>query len=104
MRRDSLIARVHATARVVWSHFSNLIRWRTPAPEPPKGERPKSRTQELLVERLKTYEEEIQRLQVENDQLRMSASAFGELAERLNQALRSAARVGRGRTPIPRGR
>lgn len=49
---------------------------------------------------LKRYEEEIARLRLENESLRMSATKFGELAERLNEALRKAS--GRGRTPVPR--
>ena len=38
-------------------------------------------------ERLAKYEVELARLRTENDQLRRSAQAFGELAERLNRAL-----------------
>jgi hypothetical protein len=37
--------------------------------------------------RLAQYEAELLRLRTENDQLRRSAQAFGELAERLNRAL-----------------
>jgi hypothetical protein len=44
---------------------------------------------------LKSYEEELTRLRVENDQLRRSSQAFGELAERLSIALRTATRVNR---------
>jgi hypothetical protein len=40
--------------------------------------------------RLALYEAQVERLRAENDQLRMSAQAFGELAERLNRALRIA--------------
>ena len=40
-----------------------------------------------LEERLAKYETELVRLRTENDQLRRSAQAFGELAERLNRAL-----------------
>ena len=40
-----------------------------------------------LEERLAKYELELGRLRTENDQLRRSAQAFGELAERLNRAL-----------------
>ena len=40
-----------------------------------------------LEERLARYEAELVRLRTENDQLRRSAQAFGELAERLNRAL-----------------
>ena len=40
-----------------------------------------------LEERLAKYEVELGRLRTENDQLRRSAQAFGELAERLNRAL-----------------
>lgn len=49
---------------------------------------------------LRRYEEEIARLRLENEYLRRSATVFGELAERLNDALRKAS--DRGRTPIPR--
>lgn len=38
-------------------------------------------------DRLEKYEAELARLRTENDQLRRSAQAFGELAERLNRAL-----------------
>ena len=40
-----------------------------------------------MEERLARYEAELARLRTENDQLRRSAQAFGELAERLNRAL-----------------
>jgi regulator of replication initiation timing len=48
-----------------------------------------------LEQQLKTYEEELVRLRVENDQLRRSSQAFGELAERLSVALQTATRVNR---------
>ena len=48
-----------------------------------------------LEQQLKTYEEELARLRVENDQLRRSSQAFGELAERLSIALQTATRVNR---------
>ena len=48
-----------------------------------------------LEQQLKHYEEELVRLRVENDQLRRSAEAFGELAERLSIALQTATRVNR---------
>jgi hypothetical protein len=48
-----------------------------------------------LEQQLKTYKEELARLRVENDQLRRSSQAFGELAERLSIALRTATRVNR---------
>jgi hypothetical protein len=41
-----------------------------------------------LEQQLRNYEEEVARLRVENDQLRRSSQAFGELAERLSVALR----------------
>jgi cell division septum initiation protein DivIVA len=37
--------------------------------------------------RLVSYEAELEHLRTENEQLRRSAQAFGELAERLNRAL-----------------
>ena len=40
-----------------------------------------------LEERVARYEAELAKLRTENDQLRRSAQAFGELAERLNRAL-----------------
>lgn len=48
-----------------------------------------------LEQRLARYEAELARLRTENEQLRRSAQAFGELAERLNRALliATAARV-----------
>jgi hypothetical protein len=49
----------------------------------------------VLEEKLRNYEEELLRLRVENDQLRRSSQAFGELAERLSVALRTATRVDR---------
>jgi hypothetical protein len=48
-----------------------------------------------LEEQLRTYETELMRLRVENEQLRQSSQAFGELAERLSVALRTATRVNR---------
>ena len=50
-------------------------------------------TMAALEEQLRTYEDELMRLRVENEQLRQSSQAFGELAERLSVALRTAARV-----------
>jgi hypothetical protein len=44
------------------------------------------------------YEDELMRLRVENEQLRQSSKAFGELAERLSVALRTATRVNRRHT------
>jgi hypothetical protein len=41
-----------------------------------------------LQEQLRHYRDEVARLRVENEQLRRSAQAFGELAERLNLALK----------------
>jgi hypothetical protein len=49
----------------------------------------------VLEEKLRSYEEELLRLRVENEQLRRSSQAFGELAERLSIALRTATRVDR---------
>jgi hypothetical protein len=46
-----------------------------------------------LEEKLRVCEEELVRLRVENEQLRRSSKAFGELAERLSLALKTAARV-----------
>jgi hypothetical protein len=47
----------------------------------------------VLEEKLRSYEEELLRLRVENEQLRRSSQAFGELAERLSIALRTATRT-----------
>jgi len=52
----------------------------------------------VLEQQLKSYEEELARLRVENDQLRRSSQAFGELAERLSIALQTATRVNRRST------
>ena len=66
-------------------------------------------TMAALEEQLRTYEDELMRLRVENEQLRQSSQAFGELAERLSVALRTATRVNRaavgsgGRRPAARG-
>ncbi len=48
-----------------------------------------------IEEKLRCYEAELAQLRVENEQLRRSAQTFGELAERLNVALRTATRVNR---------
>ncbi len=60
-----------------------------------------------LEEHLAKCEAELARLRTENDQLRRSAQAFGELAERLNRALliASAARHAQasfGNSPVQR--
>ena len=52
-------------------------------------------TMAALEEKLQSYEDELMRLRVENEQLRQSSQAFGELAERLSVALRTATRVNR---------
>jgi hypothetical protein len=54
------------------------------------GERQQMRT---LEDQVRRYEEELARLRVENEQLRRSSQAFGELAERLSIALNTATRV-----------
>jgi hypothetical protein len=62
-----------------------------------------------LEERLTKCEAELARLRTENDQLRRSAQAFGELAERLNRALLIAtaarhAQASIGSAPVQRRR
>jgi hypothetical protein len=57
----------------------------------------------VLEEKLKSIEEELVRLRVENEQLRRSSKAFGELAERLSIALKTAARVDRKATAADSG-
>ncbi len=52
-------------------------------------------TMAALQEKLRSYEDELMRLRIENEQLRQSSQAFGELAERLSVALRTATRVNR---------
>ena len=52
-------------------------------------------TMSALEEKLRSYEDELTRLRVENEQLRQSSQVFGELAERLSVALRTATRVNR---------
>jgi len=54
-------------------------------------------TMAALEEKLRTYEAELLRLRIENEQLRQSSQAFGELAERLSDALRTATRANRKR-------
>ena len=54
-------------------------------------------TMAALEEKLRTYEAELLRLRIENEQLRQSSQAFGELAERLSDALRTATRANRSR-------
>jgi len=57
-------------------------------------------TVQTLEERLRRYEAELARLQTENEQLRRSSQAFGELAERLSIALRTATRVNETVAPV----
>ena len=52
-------------------------------------------TMAALQEKLRSYEDELMRLRIENEQLRQSSQAFGELAERLSDALRTATRANR---------
>jgi hypothetical protein len=56
-----------------------------------------------MEERLARYEAELAKLRTENEQLRRSAQAFGELAERLNRALliATAARHAQASMPAP---
>ena len=63
--------------------------------DPQMGASDKMAAMAALEEKLRGFEEEIVRLRVENDQLRRSSQAFGELAERLSVALRTATRVNR---------
>jgi hypothetical protein len=53
----------------------------------------------LLEEQLRWCEAEIARLRVENEHLRRSSQAFGDLAERLNIALRTATRSPQSKRP-----
>ena len=57
-----------------------------------------------LEDQMKRYEAELMRLRIENEQLRQSSQAFGELAERLSVALRTATRVNRRATAADSGR
>ena len=52
-----------------------------------KGRPPMEPVMREMDEQVARYEAELVRLRTENDQLRRSAQAFGELAERLNRAL-----------------
>lgn len=52
-----------------------------------------------LEEKLRGYEVELTQLRIENEQLRLSSQAFGELAERLSVALKTASRVESRHTP-----
>jgi hypothetical protein len=64
------------------------------------------RTAEAMIgleEKLRSVEEELVRLRVENEQLRRSSKAFGELAERLSLALKTATRVDRKATAADSG-
>lgn len=98
----TVFARLFAPVRS-WRFRAGLSRSRRPAPQQREGCR--NSEQDATSTRLRQYEEEIQRLRLENEQLRASATGFGELAERLNQALRNGTRsAGRGHTPIPRSR
>ena len=56
-----------------------------------------------LEQQLRSYEQELARLRVENEQLRQSSQAFGELAERLSVALQTATRVNRRPTAADSG-
>ena len=71
-----------------------------------QGEREhmRSKTMAALEDQLKSYEAELMRLRIENEQLRQSSQAFGELAERLSVALRTATRVNRRATAADSGR
>jgi hypothetical protein len=60
-------------------------------------------TMVALEEKLRAIEEELLRLRVENEQLRRSSKAFGELAERLSLALKTATRVDRRATAADSG-
>jgi len=58
----------------------------------------------VLEDKLRHYEEELLRLRVENEQLRRSSKAFGELAERLSIALKTATRADRKAMAADSGR
>lgn len=58
----------------------------------------------VFEQQLKFYEEELARLRVENEQLRQSSQAFGELAERLSIALQTATRVNHRASAADAGR
>ena len=92
------------TVRQWIRHVLSCLFFRTPV-SPPRdcatARALASGTEDPVRKCLHRYEEEIERLRTENEQLRMSAKAFGDLAERLNQALQQARPAGRGRTPVP---
>jgi hypothetical protein len=81
--------------------FARLQRLRSPGGECPEQARLAAAAQDTQNRRLRRYEEELEKLRVENEHLRLSATTFGELAERLNSSLKTTG--DHGRTPVPRG-
>jgi hypothetical protein len=84
------------------AHQSHAVR-RTDLRTSDRQMRLRETTVVLLEEKLRSCEEEIVRLRVENEQLRQSSKAFGELAERLSIALKTATRVDRKSTAADTG-
>ncbi len=72
---------------LVLNPAADTERWRA---RRPRAARQVPGDREALHRRLRRYEEELERLRVENEYLRQSAMAFGDLAERLNHSIRSA--------------
>ncbi len=81
----------------IWQEAGLLISWRSPEDAVPRRRRG-DRTAEAQERLIRALLDRCVHLEAENERLRQSARAFGELAERLNRHVRGERLPGTDRT------
>jgi hypothetical protein len=81
----------------IWQEERLIVSWRSPSEAAPQRRRT-DRTAEAQERLIRLLIDRCAHLEAENDRLRQSARAFGELAERLNRHVRGQRHTGRDRS------
>jgi hypothetical protein len=81
----------------IWQERGLIVSWRSPDEAAPQRRRT-DRTAEAQERLIRLLIDRCAHLEAENDRLRQSARAFGELAERLNRHVRGQRHTGRDRS------
>ena len=81
----------------IWQEAGLQISWRNPDDAAPQRRR-NDRTAEAQARLIRALLDRCTQLEAENERLRQSARAFGELAERLNRHIRGERLPGRNRS------
>ena len=82
----------------IWQEKGLLVTWRSPGDAAPQRRR-HDRTAEAQEQLIRLLVDRCAHLEAENERLRQSARAFGELAERLNKHVRGERLPARERSP-----